>query len=169
MEQDFASGYKIAKNMRIYKLTQVSRYNKPDGIFRCAELEDINIIIDFINKFSIEINEPVNIEGAKKVAEDAIASKEIFIWENDNIVSMAKKLRPTKHGMAIGYVYTPIEHRGKGYATALVAELSQNILTSGKLFCTLYTDLSNPTSNSIYQKIGYNPICDNVSYIFEYK
>ena len=157
--------YKTDKNLRIYKLTQVGRYNKPDGIFRCAEMKEIEIIAEFINKFSSEINEPINIEGAKKVSEDGIANKEIFIWENNDIVSMAKKHRPTKHGMAIGYVYTPIEHRSKGYATALVAELSQNILNSGKLFCTLYTDLSNPTSNSIYQKIGYNPVCDNVSYV----
>jgi uncharacterized protein len=158
--------YKIGKNLRIYKLTKVSSYNRPDGIFRCAEINDTEIITNYVNKFSVEINEPITIENAKEVTENSIANKEIFIWENRDIVSIARKQRPTKHGMAIGYVYTPTEHRGNGYATALVAELSQNILDSGKMFCTLYTDLSNPTSNSIYQKIGYNPICDNVSYMF---
>ena len=48
-----------------------------------------------------------------------------------------------------------------------VAELSRNILQSGKEFCTLYTDLANPTSNSIYMKIGYKPVCDSVEYTFE--
>jgi len=43
--------------------------------------------------------------------------------------------------MAIGPVYTPIEHRYKGYATAVVAELSQSILNSERLFCTLFTDM----------------------------
>jgi predicted GNAT family acetyltransferase len=133
-----ACNYKISMNLRIYKLTKVSEYNKPDGIFRCAEKKDIEMITNFINEFSVSINEPVNIEYTKEMAEKGIANKEIFIWENKNIVSMAKKHRPTKHGMAVSYVYTPIEYRCKGYATALVAELSKNILDSGKLFCTLY-------------------------------
>ena len=42
----------------------------------------------------------------------------------------------------------------------MVAELSQHCLESGREFCALYTDLSNPTSNSIYQKIGYNAVAD---------
>jgi len=163
-----ACGCKINKNLRIYKLTKVNEYNKPEGIFRCAEKEDLEIITKFINEFSIIINEPLNIEIAKETAEKGIIDKDIFLWVNGNPVSMAKKHRPTKNGMAISYVYTPLEYRCKGYATAVVSELSQNILDSGKLFCTLFTDLSNPTSNSIYQKIGYNPICDNISYMFEY-
>lgn len=164
-----ACSYKISVNLRIYKLTKVGKYNRPDGIFRCADEKDMETITNFINEFSVVINEPTDNNRAKATAEDGIANKEIFIWENKDIVSMAKKHRPTKHGMAVSYVYTPIEYRCKGYATAVVAELSQNILNSGKSFCTLYTDLSNPTSNSIYQKIGYNPICDNISYTFEYK
>ena len=160
---------KISMNLRVYKLTKVEKYMKPEGIFRNAVKGDVDIIIKFITAFTSEINEPINVERIKEVAEIGIENKEIFVWENKNIVSMARKQRPTKNGMAVGSVYTPIEHRGRGYATAVVANLSQNILDSGKLFCTLFTDLSNPTSNSIYQKIGYKPICDHVSYIFESK
>ena len=54
----------------------------------------------------------------------------------------------------------------KGYATACVAGVCREILKSGYEFCTLYTDLSNPTSNSIYMKIGFNPVCDSVEHIF---
>jgi len=50
--------------------------------------------------------------------------------------------------------------RGRGYATSCVAALTTRLLDSGKTFCCLYTDLSNPTSNSIYQRIGYRPVCD---------
>lgn len=46
------------------------------------------------------------------------------------------------------------------YASACVAALSQLILDEGKEFCTLFTDLANPTSNHIYQQIGYRPVCD---------
>ncbi len=66
----------------------------------------------------------------------------------------------TPNGCRVGYVYTPLELRGRGYATALVAELSQRMLDSGMSFCVLYTDLGNPTSNAIYQRIGYEAVCD---------
>ena len=62
------------------------------------------------------------------------------------------------NGIAIGGVYTPPESRGHGYASACVAALSQRQLDAGRAFCALYTDLANPTSNSIYQKIGYRPV-----------
>jgi len=78
-----------------------------------------------------------------------------------------RRTRPTPHGEAIGFVYTPPSERRKGYASAVVARLSQRILDEGKLFCTLYTDLSNPTSNSIYQKVGYRAVADVVDIEFE--
>jgi predicted GNAT family acetyltransferase len=40
------------------------------------------------------------------------------------------------------------------------------LLDQGKQFTSLFTDLSNPTSNSIYQKIGYQPVCDFDLYRF---
>jgi uncharacterized protein len=95
-----------------------------------------------------------------------IVNKEVFFWEDKWPVSMVAKSRPTDKGITVNYVYTPPELRGKGYATSCVAELSRNVLKSGKEFCTLYTDLANPTSNSIYKKIGYNPVCDSVEYTF---
>jgi predicted GNAT family acetyltransferase len=160
------SNFKINMNLRVFKLTKVEEYIKPVGLFRKAEERDIECIIEFITNFSSETKEPNSSSRIKEMAENGIVNNEIYVWDNKNIVSMAKKQRPTKHGMAVGGVYTPLEHRYKGYATALVAELSQNILNSGKLFCTLYTDLSNPTSNSRYQKIGYKPIYDHISYEF---
>ena len=63
-------------------------------------------------------------------------------------------------------VYTPPELRGHGYASAVVAALSQRLLDAGHQYCALYTDLANPTSNSIYQKIGYTPVSDAVEYAF---
>ena len=75
-------------------------------------------------------------------------------------VSMAGLSRPTTHGISINDVYTAPEFREKGYASSLVAHLSQYALDHGKEFCSLYTDLANPTSNSIYQKIGYYPVAD---------
>ena len=66
----------------------------------------------------------------------------------------------TRNTVRVGYVYTPAEHRRRGYASALVARVSRHILDSGFRQCVLYTDLANPTSNRIYRAIGYRPIQD---------
>lgn len=68
---------------------------------------------------------------------------------------------------AVNLVYTPPELRRRGYASACVAALSQLLLDAGWKFCCLFTDMSNPTSNHIYQQIGYTPVCDFNEYIFE--
>jgi predicted GNAT family acetyltransferase len=64
-------------------------------------------------------------------------------------------------------VYTPPALRGRGYASALVAAVSQAQLDAGRRFCFLFTDLANPTSNRIYQDIGYEAVCDVDEYRFE--
>ena len=60
----------------------------------------------------------------------------------------------------MAYVYTPQPLRRRGYASAVVAELSQRELDAGQSWCSLFTDADNPTSNHIYTEIGYEPRCD---------
>ena len=74
---------------------------------------------------------------------------------------------PTPTGTRVGPVYTPPERRGHGYATSLVAELTAERLAAGHAFCFLFTDLSNPTSNAIYARIGYEPIADWDQWAFQ--
>jgi predicted GNAT family acetyltransferase len=66
----------------------------------------------------------------------------------------------------IGPVYTPPEFRGAGYASAVTAELSLRALEAGAAEVLLYTDLDNPVSNSIYQRIGYRAVEDRVVLAF---
>jgi predicted GNAT family acetyltransferase len=85
----------------------------------------------------------------------------LFFWKGAadiRPVSMASNSRETRNGATISLVYTPPEFRGMGHASRIVAALSDRCLKSGKKFCNLFTDLLNPTSNSIYQKIGYRKI-----------
>jgi predicted GNAT family acetyltransferase len=92
----------------------------------------------------------------------------LFFWERDREpVSMAVAHGRTRRGVRIGYVYTPPERRGNGYAGGLVAELSQAMLDGGCEFCVLYTDLTNPTSNAIYRRIGYDVIAELSDFDFE--
>jgi uncharacterized protein len=67
----------------------------------------------------------------------------------------------------IGPVYTPPELRGRGYATSLAAEVSRRRLAAGRRFCFLYTDLANPTSNAIYERIGYRRVCESAEILFD--
>ncbi len=105
------------------------------------------------------------VEDTSKV-KGFILSGNLGIWDHNGPVSMALRSRPTPNGETVNQVFTPLEHRGNGYATAIVSNLSQLILNDGKRFCTLYTDLSNPTSNKIYREIGYKPIADVVDINF---
>jgi predicted GNAT family acetyltransferase len=97
-----------------------------------------------------------------------IASGRLFFWVDDgNARAMVATTRETRSGCAVNTVYTPPQFRRRGYATAAVATLSEMLLESGRRFCCLYTDLANPTSNSIYAKIGYRPIRDDAEIAFE--
>jgi uncharacterized protein len=84
----------------------------------------------------------------------------LVLWDDDGAVSIAGFGGLTPNGIRVGPVYTPPDLRGRGYASALTAALTQRLLDSGRRFCFLYTDLANPTSNSIYQRIGYRAVSD---------
>jgi predicted GNAT family acetyltransferase len=105
---------------------------------------------------------------------DAVAGRWIkgigrtaYLWvDEDRVVSLTCVGGPTPHGIRIGPVYTPPESRGRGYASNLVAQVSQLQLDAGRQFVFLFTDLANPTSNKIYQDIGYEPVIDIDEYVF---
>ena len=85
----------------------------------------------------------------------------VAFWEDGGaVVSIAGFGGRTPNGIRIGPVYTPPELRGRGYASALTAAVTQRLLDRGLRFCFLFADLANPTPNSIYQRIGYEPVSD---------
>jgi predicted GNAT family acetyltransferase len=91
----------------------------------------------------------------------------MLLWEDDGeTVSFAGWGGRTPNGIRVGPVYTPPELRGRGYATAVTADLSRRLLASGRRFCFLYTDLANPTSNAIYERIGYRRVCESAEFRF---
>ena len=79
---------------------------------------------------------------------------------------MAAWVGHTEQGVRIGYVYTPPAERKKGYASAVVAALSQRLLDEGSPRCFLFTQAANPTSNKIYRALGYEHVCDFRMYSF---
>jgi predicted GNAT family acetyltransferase len=101
------------------------------------------------------------------MADERIGRNELFLWVDGQPCSMAAWSGTTPNSVRIGFVYTPPGQRGRGYASACTARVSQQALDAGYRFCFLFTDLSNPTSNAIYQAIGYEPVCDVHDYLFD--
>lgn len=154
---------------RVYELRQVIPPPQPPGGMRLAVESDVELMAQWVYAFGVEALplERSSREDAENLAEAKIEDGDYFVWDDGGeVVALAGKTRPTPHGTCIGPVYTPPEKRGRGYATALTAALSQLLLDGGCQFTALFTDLSNPTSNSIYQKIGYRPVCDFNEYLF---
>jgi len=160
--------FKAGKSLRIYALRQVTPPAGVPGHLRPAHDDEVALLADWIINFNIDAGLPASTAEARELAERRIDSGDLFIWEIEGQpVSMAAKSRPSSRGITITLVYTPRELRNRGYASACVATLSQQMLDAGWEFCTLYTDLANPISNSIYQRIGYKPVCDSNEYDFD--
>jgi len=152
---------------RIYRLDKVVFPRGVAGQARRAQKTDLDLVAEWAYRFSREIGEPSDSQDCRIAAEQSIAAGKVLLWEDGGEpVSMASACRPTTNGICISRVYTPPQRRGHGYASACVARLSQDELDTGWRFCCLYTDLANPTSNSIYQKIGYVPVADSSHYDF---
>jgi predicted GNAT family acetyltransferase len=160
--------YEMSMHERVYELRKVILPPQPAGRMRLAEMADLEIVAQWIFAFYVEAlpDELHSLTEAREAAETRIRDQEFYLWDDGQPVAMAGRTRPTPNGCCIGPVYTPPELRGHGYATALTAGLSQVLLDSGKQFTALFTNLSNPISNSIYQKIGYRPVCDFDLYTF---
>lgn len=157
----------IGMDQRIYQLKEVKIEQKTTGLLRPAEKADISLLTDWIHEFTkVTLGALPNdecVRRANKMVEQGTA----YVWQvGDEVVSMVSKTRPTENGITVSFVFTPPNHQRNGYATASVAAFSQLLLDEGYKYCTLYTDLANPTSNSIYMKIGYEPIRDSIMYEF---
>jgi uncharacterized protein len=158
----------IEMSQRIYRLDHVISPKKQEGHFRVAEKIDINRLANWIYAFDKEaLGGTITEEWAVDRAKRGESEKNLYVWEHEGqLVSMAGATKPTKHGIVVSLVYTPPEKRGMGYASNCVAALSQTLLDQGYTYCSLYTDLTNPTSNKIYQEIGYKPVNDSTVYRF---
>lgn len=160
----------LIRNERIYKLEEVNEETLGNRKFIIGSEVNQELILkwgrDFILEALPETNETRLQSNLKHIIED-IKNEKIFLLLNGNkVVSMARKAGKTPNGNLVNFVYTPPPLRRRGYATECVAKLSKRLLEEGNKFCFLFTDLMNPTSNSIYQKIGYRPVIDVDEYEF---
>jgi GNAT superfamily N-acetyltransferase len=153
----------------IYRASSIRR-PEVAGRLRDATPDDRPLLLEWWQGF---IDEALHDHGPENDAAEGVdrrlAAKAggIVIWEDgERPVSFAAFGGETPNGARIGPVYTPPEHRRRGYGSVLTADLSRRLLDEGRTYCFLYTDLSNPTSNRIYQAIGYERVCDSAMYEF---
>ena len=154
----------IEMDQRIYSCRRVQNVSENIGVFRLAIHDDFDVLLDWVYEFELMVEGVADKENLKGMLKNRIEQKTIYVLlVNDQLVSMAARSRPLKHIETVSLVFTPKKLRRKGYASRVVELLTEEILNDGKI-ATLYTDLANPTSNSIYMKIGYVPHCDSVVY-----
>lgn len=148
----------------IYQLDRVVRPVGVVGSLRVAEMSDVDLGVAWVRGFARDTK--MHFPTSRASVSRWVERQSLFIWEVDGEpVSMAVAQGRTRVGARVGYVYTPPDRRGRGYASACVATLTGRLLDSVCDFVVLYTDLANPTSNAIYQRIGYYPIGEVVDLI----
>jgi len=184
----FVAGYRTAtgaaaRTGMAQLLFDLERVAAPQGVAgspRVAGPDDLALILDWALAFGTEAvpDKPVTEESRRNLAEITRRRleqrRDAWLWEVDGVpVSYAHRNRldpvpglTTVPLVRISAVYTPPEYRGHGYASGNVAALSQLSLDEGAERLLLYTDKANPTSNKIYQEIGYRPVGAAQSWLF---
>ncbi len=156
---------------RLYKLEKVRHPSGVSGQMRRAAESDRALLLEWVRAFQLEALGEADDSDVERVVHNMVTLppdyRGVYLWEDPQLVSLVAYGGPTPNSMRIGPVYTPPEFRRRGYASACTAAVSQYLLDSGRKFCTLFTDLANPTSNKIYQQIGYEPVGDVDEYKFD--
>jgi uncharacterized protein len=151
--------YRLLKEMRIHQLTALQPLIAANGHIRLVTENDRALLLKWLPAFDAEIGLEI-MEDLERILTNLFKNQNTYLWEDNAPVSLAAGRQFSGTASRINLVYTPPAYRRQGYATACVAALSQKLLDEGCERCFLLTDLANPTSNHIYQEIGYVPVCD---------
>ncbi|MBV6701088.1 GNAT family N-acetyltransferase [Kitasatospora aureofaciens] len=161
------TGYSVREEQRLYRLGELTDPPRPPaGRHRPAAPADRELVIRWYEEFRDEAR--VMLPNLSQAVDDRIAVGGLHLWEDDGHPVALAGNSPVIAGMSrIGPVYTPADRRSRGYASAVTAAATAHALAQGATEVLLYTDLANPTSNSIYQQIGYRPVEDCLAVDFE--
>ncbi|MGW0193837.1 GNAT family N-acetyltransferase [Nonomuraea sp. NPDC003201] len=144
---------------RLYRLGALAVPGTP-GRGRLAAPADFPLLVSWYQAFAEEVRMGMGDDVVESVAR-RVAARELFVWEAGEAPVSLAALSPAVGGVCrIGPVYTPPSCRRNGYGAAVTAYASQVGLAERCDQVVLFTDLGNPTSNAIYQSIGYVPVSD---------
>jgi hypothetical protein len=162
-------GARVHRRQRLYRLAGLS-WPEPavDGASRAAAGSDAALLVDWLTAFTREVGDMGSREDHAAAVSDRLSYQGVTVWEAGGVpVSIAGRTRQVAGMVRVGPVYTPPELRGHGYASAATAAVSQQALDAGASEVLLFTDLANPVSNSIYQRIGYRAVEDRTVLAFQ--
>ncbi|GIF51773.1 FR47-like protein [Asanoa ferruginea] len=153
--------HRLGRRSRLYRLGELVPPSVP-GQARVAGAADRDLLVDWLTAFEEEIEEQSG--SATESVNAGLAYGGFSVWEVDGApVATAGVRQPAGGVVRVGPVYTPPRQRGYGYGSAVTAAVSA---AARPHEAVLFTDLDNPISNSIYQKIGYQPVEDRQVYMF---
>ena len=147
--------------MRLYALDRLLPPDPPPpGQPRTASAADRGLLLAWFDAFHQEAG-PQGPPESERMVDDRLSHRGLILWELDGRpVSLAGRTRPAAGQTRVGPVYTPPELRGRGFGAAATTAVTQAALDGGAEGVVLFTDLANPTSNTLYQRLGYRPISD---------
>ncbi|MFB9835155.1 GNAT family N-acetyltransferase [Actinoallomurus acaciae] len=161
-EKRTGSTGEVRMRQRLFRLERLEPPEpRPDGAPRVATAADHTLVLDWFAAFEEEASGggPLN----ATLVDDRIGYGGVLLWEReDRPVAVAGRTRVVSGMARIGPVYTPPEHRRRGYGAVVTAALTQATLDAGASHVVLFTDLANPTSNGIYQRIGFRAVSDRL-------
>ena len=159
---------KLRELQRLYRLAELTPPDPaPEGRARPADGSDRDLLIRWYDGFVAD----AGLHGGRNAADWAdfrLSYGGATLWETPDgtPVSMAGVTLAVAGQVRVAPVYTPPDLRGRGYAGAVTAEVSRAALAAGAAEVLLFTDLANPTSNALYQRIGYRAVADWAVYDF---
>jgi GNAT superfamily N-acetyltransferase len=158
---------RVHRRMRLHRLDALVPPDPlPPGTAVVAGPRHRALLIAWYRAFGTEIEEPERDLGPP--VDDRLSHGGLALWVVDGEpVSLAGTTRAVAGAARIAPVYTPPEHRGRGYAAAVTAAVTRAALAAGVAEVLLYTDLANPTSNRLYARLGYRPVEDSVAFVFD--
>ena len=163
---------RVHEATRLCELGELEEPALPGGQLRMAGADDLDLALEWYVAFGREAAEQAGREDEHAMFEDEagmlrrIEDGRVWFWldEHGERVHLTGHNLPSLGVARIGPVFTPKVHRGNGYASAAVAEVSRMLRDAGSRV-TLFTDQANPTSNAIYQRIGYRPVADQANLV----
>lgn len=152
----------VFQRQRLFRLGELTPSAPPPGQARVAAAADRDQLAGWITDFLHEAGAAGDTRGAA-MADGYMAYGGQLVWvAGGQLAATAARTRVVGAMARIGPVYTPPEQRGKGYGGAVTVAASQAARQAGAREVVLFTDLANPTSNALYQRLGYHPVSDHV-------
>jgi RimJ/RimL family protein N-acetyltransferase len=156
----------VGMRQRIHRIDRVSdALPAVRGRLRPVDAGERALAVEWAVAFAREATPDAPSE-AEEAVDRQLRAGNLHFWDDDGPVAICASAGGTENVARINFVYTPPGLRRHGYATAAVSALTRQLLHDGRRYCCLYTDLANPTSNSVYRRIGYRPVCDVDLYTF---